>query len=143
MQTGVTDGGAARLTKALPELKIVRGVDLAKLAAQFPEREKKKLPTLKLKWFPVTSRAEAPRRSENGINTQVYFKNASKKKVKLFWISYGGGALKQYAELEPGASRQQNSYSRNAWLITDLNDQPLGYFVCEEDEALAIIPAAS
>ena len=82
---------------------------------------------------------QAPQRSANGSNTQVYFENKSKQPVNLVWITYGGG-LKQYADLAPGATRQQNTYSRNAWMITDQNDKPLGYFLIKEDEALAIIP---
>ncbi len=138
-QTGVTDEGVARLERALPDLKIVRGVDLSKLPDSFPSPEEKPKPKLSLKWVAISSRQDAPQRSENGINTQVFFENKSERRVKIYWITYAGD-LKLYGELEPGGTRQQNTYARNAWLITDESEIPLGYFVVEEDEALAVIP---
>jgi len=140
-QTAVTDKGVARLEKALPNLKIVRGVDLSKLAATFPKESEEPKPTKALKWIAVSSRADAPAKSLNGINTTVFFENKSSRKVKLYWISYGGGELKLYGELAPGATRRQNTYSKNSWLITDENDQPLGYFLIEQEESLAVIPS--
>jgi hypothetical protein len=140
-QTDVTDTGVARLEELLPDLKIVRGVDLSELAASFPSEAEKAKSKVALKWVAVNSRAEAPARSENGINVQILFENMSKHPVKLYWISYDNGQLKLYATLAPGESRQQNSYSRNAWLITDENDQPLGYFVVEQEDSHAVIPS--
>ena len=124
----------------LPDLKIVRGIDLSKLPSKFPPPEPKRAkPTKQLKFVAVTSRDDAPKRSTNGDNTQVFFENKSKQKVKIYWITYGGG-LKLYGELTPGGTRQQNTYSNNAWLITDEGDKPLGYFVVKPEEALAVIP---
>lgn len=139
-QTDVTDKGVARLEKALPELKIVRGVDLSKLPASFPSETEKPKPTATLKWVAVSSREEAPARSQNGLNTQVFFENKSGRRVKLYWIAYGG-ELKLYAELALGGTRWQNTYSNNAWLITNANDKPLGYFLVKADESLAVIPS--
>ena len=139
-QTEVTDAGVARLGKALPELKIVRGVDLSKLAASFPKESEKPRPTLALKWIAISSREDAPRRSENRVNCTILFENKSKRPVKLYWISYGNGALELSGTIAPGETRRQNSYSRNAWLITDEKDKPLGYFAVEEDDSVAMIP---
>ncbi|MEO1995004.1 MAG: hypothetical protein ABGZ17_06980, partial [Planctomycetaceae bacterium] len=122
-QTRVTDLGVARLQKKLPKLKIVRGLDLSKLSARDPTEAEKPKPKVSLKWEVVSSRAEAPPRSENGINCQILFENKSARPVKLYWISYGNGELKLYATLPPGATRQQNSYVRNVWLVTDKSDQ--------------------
>lgn len=142
-QTKVTDAGVARLEKTLPELKIVRGVDLSKLASSIPTELEKQKPKVALKWIAVSSRREAPARSENGLNCQILFENKSTRPVKLYWIGYGGGALKLYATLAPGATREQNSYARNVWLITDENDRPLGYFVVQQDDSHAVIPSRS
>ncbi len=139
-QTAVTDAGVTRLKEALPQLKVIGGLDLSKLPSSFSEEGEEPPPKRKLKWVAVSTRQEAPARSENGINAQVLFENQSTRSVKLYWISYGSGQLKLYATLPPGATRQQNSYSRNAWLVTDENDQPLGYFVVADDNARAIIP---
>ncbi len=137
-QTGVTDDGVARLEKQIPKLKISRGVDLSKLPTYTDETEEPK-PTTALKWIATSDRADAPK-SVQGVNTQVFFENASKKRVKLYWISYGN-ELTLYAQLEPGGTRQQNSYSRNTWLIADENDKPLGYFVVGTEVAKAVIPS--
>ena len=139
-QTEVTDAGVARLEKALPNVKIVRGVDLSKLASSFPTEAETPRPKLSLKWIAVNNREDAPRRSENGVNCTIWFENKSKRPVKLYWIGYGGGELKLYGTIAPGETRRQNSYSRNAWLITDEKDQPLGYFAVEEDDSVAVIP---
>ena len=140
-KTEVTDDGVAQLAKALPELRIEQGVDLSKLPAVFPQEEAKPKPKVALEWVPVTNRSAAPERSESGINSQILFENKSKQTVKLYWISYGAGELKLYGTLAPGATREQNSYASNAWLVTDENDQPLGYFIVKEDDSHAVVPA--
>lgn len=140
-QTRVTDAGIKRLKKALPGLKIIRGVDLTELPKKFPPPEPApKKPKLQLKWVAVANRDDAPQRSKSGDNTQVYFENRSKETVKVFWIGYNG-KLKLYGEIAPAKTRQQNTYSNNAWLITDKNDTPLGYFVVSTlKDSLAVIP---
>ena len=141
-RTGVTDAGVARLRKSRTGIRIVKGLDLSKLATVFPSEVEKPKSRVSLKWVAVTSRGEAPLRSENGINCEILFENKSKRPVKLFWISYGKGELKFYARLAPGAIRKQNSYSKNAWLVTDDSDQPLGYFVVQQDDSRAVIPGS-
>ena len=137
-KTGVTDAGAVRLKKALPKLKIVRGVDLSKLPEYSDEELDAPKPTEILKWIGVSDAEKAPR-SKSGINTQVFFENKSGQRVKLVWISYGGEP-KLYAHLDPGTTRQQNSYSNNTWLITDQSDRPLGYFIVGTEVSRAVIP---
>lgn len=138
-KTDVTDAGVEKLASALPTLQIVRGVDLSKLVVAAAIVEEKFEPKLELKWVAATDRADVPKRSLNGINTKILFENKSKQPVKLYWVGYNG-QLRQYAELAAGETREQNSYSKNIWLITDLNDQPLGYFMVLEDESRAVIP---
>ena len=71
---------------------------------------------------------------------EVVFENQSAQRIKLYWVSYAG-PLKLYATLDPGATRRQNSYTDNTWLITDERDQPLGYFIIvEPEDCLAVIP---
>ncbi|MCP4192586.1 MAG: hypothetical protein GY768_18380 [Planctomycetaceae bacterium] len=140
-QTSVTDTGIAKLKKAIPQLKIVRGLDLNKLATSFPAEAEIAKPTLVLDWVAINHRSEAPPKSETGINCQLLFENKSAKSIKLYWITYGNGELQFYAKIAPGATRQQNSYARNVWLVTDDDDQPLGYFLVGEDNASAVIPS--
>jgi len=135
-KTGVTDEGVARLEKALPNLKIVRGVDLSTLPASVPSEPEK--PGKPIKWIATSTVGEAPK-SENGDNTEVVFENKSDRKVKIYWVSYGN-ELELYGELEPGKTRRQNTYANNSWLICDENDKPLGYFIVGPEKALAVIP---
>ncbi|MEE3373449.1 MAG: hypothetical protein VX346_29195 [Planctomycetota bacterium] len=137
-QTGVTAGGATQLTRKLPRLKVVRGVDLAKLVASFPQPEPEREPTRQLMFLPTRLATEAPR-SRGGENIEVFFRNRSGVAIKIFWVGYDG-KLKQYGELDPGGQRRQNTYENNTWLITDRQDRPLGYFVCGAQRALAVIP---
>jgi hypothetical protein len=139
-KTHVTDAGVEKLATAIPKLNIVRGVDLSKLVVAAAIEEEKFEPKLELKWVAATERADVPKRSLNGINTKILFENKSKQRVKLYWVGYNG-QLRQYGELAPDETREQNSYSKNVWLITDLNDQPLGYFMVLEDESRAVIPS--
>lgn len=138
-QTGVTDAGIERLQQQLPDLKIVRGVDLDKLPQYAEIVARKPEPEQDLKWIAVNLVSEAPK-SKNGINTLVLFENKSGQRVKLFWVSYGN-ELKLYATLEPDMTREQNSYAGNTWLITDETDNPLGYFVVTEEVSRAVIPS--
>lgn len=135
-QTNVTDGGVAKLAKALPELRIVRGVDLAKLpATAIKPVTKTPVPQ---KWIAASD--VKPPKSELGSQITVTFENKTARRVKVYWISYGG-ELKFYHDLEPGATRRQNSFSKATWLITDEQENPLGYFIVGADEeALAVIP---
>jgi hypothetical protein len=140
-QTEVTDEGVAELEKTLPNLKIIRGVDLSKLPASGPGTKEPKKPTVPLKWIAVNNRQQAPEKSVSGNNTAVVFENKSKLRVNIVWITYDGG-LKRYGQLGPGEMRRQNTYAKNVWLITTEDDKPLGYFVVTVDESIAVIPAS-
>ena len=86
----------------------------------------------------TSDKADAPR-SQNGLNTTVFFVNKSGQPVKLYWVSYGG-PLKLYHTLKPGEKKQQNSYSKNTWLVADMNDKVLGYFIIGVEVSRAVIP---
>ena len=139
-QTEVTDDGVAQLRKALPVVKVVRGLDFSDLpefALVKPEPIK---PTGELKFVRTSSRDAAPK-SENGENTTVIFENKSAQPVRLYWIDYGNG-LKLYGTLKPNELREQNTYENNSWLVTDEKDGPLGYFVATAEVTKAVIPKA-
>ena len=132
-QTDVTAEGVAKLEKALPKVRVLRGVDLEKLVvakAPPPVMEEE------LKWMPGSNK---PAKSTPGSNIIVTFQNKSKQKIKLFWVEYSGG-LKLYGEIDPGAERKQNTYSGAYWVVTDLNDQQLGHFLTGQKYATAVIP---
>ncbi|MFP6887908.1 MAG: hypothetical protein VB997_10110 [Opitutales bacterium] len=132
-QSKVTDAGVARLKKALPNLVINTGADLSALP---PPKPPKKLSNLK--WIPATT--ATPPKSRSGPNLTLHFENKSKKRIKLYWVSYGGDN-QLYGVIEPGKTRRQNTYTANTWLVCDDQDHPLGYFISEKDDANAVIPS--
>ena len=137
-QTKLSKQGAARLERAIPGLKVIRGIDLDKIALDFPVPEEEGPPTKALQFISADNISDAPK-SGNGDNIEVFFENHSKRKIKIYWVGYGG-ELKLYGELAPGGKRTQNSYANNTWLITDTEDQAIGYFICTPERAKAIIP---
>lgn len=134
-QTKVTDGGAANLKKQLPKLDVVMGVDLSKIPIPAPAPPKK--PPVPLKWI-TKDIAQAPK-SVTGPNTRVTFENKRSKPVKVYWIGYGG-EHKLYHTLASNQKREQNTYAKATWLVTELDDSPLGYFITGEPESIAVIP---
>ena len=76
--------------------------------------------------------------SGGGKNTSVTFDNRLSKEVKLWWVD-GGGGRHSYGALEAGTTKTQGSYAQHVWLITNLQDKPLGYFVASSAAAVARI----
>ncbi len=132
-QTEVTDEGADKLRKALSDLNLNTGADLASITPSGPPIKK-----VDLKWIPAST--VNPPRSRSGANTAIHFENKSGRKVKVYWISYDG-KRQIYAELAVEGTRRQNTYLNNTWLITDEKDNALGHFICMSGEGRAVIPA--
>ena len=76
--------------------------------------------------------------SGGGKNTSVTFDNRLSKEVKLWWVD-GGGGRHSYGALAAGTTKTQGSYAQHVWLITNLQDKPLGYFVASSAAAVARI----
>ena len=134
-QTDVTDDGVAKLKKALPELKIVRGIDLSKVV---PVKKPESKPMEELKWVAISGDVKPPK-SKPGSFTVLTFENKRSHRIKLYWVDYGGN-LKLYGEIDSGGNRQQTTYSDAVWLVTDEKDKALGYFISGQKVALAVIP---
>jgi len=137
--TKVSDIGVRKLQKSLPELVISRGLDLEKLAVEASKAPPPK-PRLQMKWLSYSGTESPPAKSIPGPSIQVTFMNKAKNTVKLVWIDYGGGQ-KLYGEISAGGRREQNTYAKAVWLITDLSDNPLGYFVTSKENSDGVIPA--
>jgi hypothetical protein len=76
-----------------------------------------------------------------GPATAVVFENQSGQSVKLYWLSYQG-ELTSYGELAPGATRRQNTFAGNVWVIKDAKDKSFGYVVAKARVSRAVIPKA-
>ena len=137
-QTGITAEGCARLRAALPDLKIVRGVDLDKIAAEAKRKaEAPPEPLVELKWHPAGS--GDPPNSKTGTFTTVTIENQRDEPVKLFWVQYGGG-LKFYADIAAGAKLERNTFSDATWVITDAEERTLGYFISTLKPSRVAVP---
>ncbi|MCH2059269.1 MAG: hypothetical protein MK183_01455 [Verrucomicrobiales bacterium] len=136
-QTGVTEEGVAKLQKALPTLRIIRGVDLDKVAAEAAKPKEEPKPLEVLTWMAVDG-SPLPK-SNSGDFLLLHLENQSGKKVKLYWVNYGGG-LQYYADIAAGDTREQTTYTGATWLIADADDNHLGYFRTKQKNAKAVIP---
>ena len=143
-ETGVTDVGCDLLARSLPRLKIVRGVNLDEVAAAAEARKKEseekqeKVVRVNLDWTPAGT--ETPPRSKGGgILSSISIINSREEAVKLYWVEYGGG-LKYYAEIAAGDTLTRGSFSKATWLITDLNEEPLGYFTAIVEPSQVEVP---
>ena len=74
-----------------------------------------------------------------GPATAVVFENQSGQPVKLFWLSYQG-ELTGYGDLAPGATRRQNTFAGNVWVVKDAKDKSIGYVVAKARASRAVIP---
>lgn len=136
-QTGVTERGVEKLQKALPSLRIIRGVDLDRIAVEINKPKPAPKPLDVLEWMELDG-GTLPK-SNSGTFLLLTFENKTGHKVKLYWVDYGGG-LKYYADIAAGDSREQTTYSGATWLIADADDNYLGYFITKLKNAKAVIP---
>ena len=116
---------------------------IARLKQHMPETPAKFVPSksadlVKLRWR-IASDEPAPASKPVGKKLDVFFDNKSGAPVKVFWMTTSG-KRKPYGTLEAGWRKPQQSRRGAVWLITDLNDQPLGHFVVGKQPAQAIVP---
>lgn len=143
-QTEVTGPACDTLGRALPKVKIFRGVDLDQVAADAEARKEKEkveeeqIVRVKLKWNPAGT-VNPPRSVGGGILSSMAIKNTRSDSVKLYWVEYNGN-LKYYAEIAGGATLTRGTFSKATWLITDLDETPLGYFTATKEPSEVEIP---
>jgi len=126
----------AAKSKHAAKLKELRKLVPKKFAPK-PEPSVESL--IPLKWHPLNT-SDAPVSKPDGKTFQVHFLNRSQEVVKLYWRDLKGGQ-KFYAEISPGKKQSQQSRPGAVWLITNKDDQPLGYFRVGDRTAKAVIPA--
>ena len=139
-QTRVTKKGVNKLKKVNPKLDVSLGIDLSTVVVTNQKEAKKKTEDLpQLEWLPEDGAKSPPDRSYTGSFIMVYFENNRNEPVKLYWISYNGEQT-YYANIDAGQRREQTSYSSAVWLVTDLQEKRLGYFVTDQNTSRAKIP---
>jgi arylsulfatase A-like enzyme len=92
----------------------------------------------KLNWNPI-DRGDAPNSRPHGKKLSVRFSNQTGQPVKVFVVTRDG-QRQSYGVLETGWSKPNQTYPGSTWLITDLEEKPLGYFTIGDQPAHAVIP---
>ena len=104
--------------------------------AKYVPAKKQVLP--KLEWKPAGEGA-MPDSKPMGESLDIYFKNNSELPVDIFRIS-PDGTKKPYGTLERGWFKPYRTKAGEVWLVTDKQNQSLGFFVASDQMADAIIP---
>ena len=124
------------LTRLLPAVLVILATSLLTPNNARPQDDAP-IPTFTIAFVPYSLVKDIPR-SGGGKNTSVTFDNRLSKGVKLWWVD-GGGGRHSYGAVPAGTTKTQGSYAQHVWLITDLQDKPLGYFVASSAAAAATI----
>ncbi len=91
-----------------------------------------------LKWH-VLKDEPAPASKPDGSPFDVVFINRSPATIRLHWMDQTGHP-RLYGGIAPRDRKRQQTRPGAVWLITDENDQPLGYFEIGDRAAQAVVP---
>ncbi|MBM79330.1 MAG: iduronate-2-sulfatase [Planctomycetaceae bacterium] len=117
------------------QLAKLRGLAPTKFAKMIPPSDAA-LP--KLTWHPTKSKAPPSKPDGNPFN--IVFTNKRHDPIKVFWMDRKGKPRSR-GVLNSGWRKPLQSRPGAVWLITDLEDKPLGHFIVGNRTAHAIIPA--
>ena len=133
----VTEDGKPvfRAKFAFQKIGPVDDEEFEKTLAEY-EQSIKVLKSNKLAFVPYTTREALPR-SRGNKEVSIVFQNDLKKAVKYWYV--GGEENELYGEMQSGERRPQQTFAGHAWLITDKDDKPLGYFIVGGVKAMARI----
>ena len=94
----------------------------------------------KLQWTPLAGKT-APASDPDGDKFNVVFSNQAGRPIKAFLMTTEGEP-RSYGTLETGWSKPFQTRPGAVWMITDVDENPLGYFSVGDRTAHAVIPAA-
>lgn len=90
--------------------------------------------------FHTADASTIPSSKPDGNPFDVVFTNQLEQGVKVFWVDREG-KKKSYGILQAGWQKPQQTRPGAVWLITDLDEKPIGYFQVGDRSAQAIVPA--
>ena len=73
-----------------------------------------------------------------GGESGILFENRLDQEVSLFWVDTGG-KRQPYGTLQPGQQRDQHTFEHHAWLVLDIDGNPVAAFVATSRRQLAVI----
>jgi hypothetical protein len=93
-----------------------------------------------LKWHALSSAADPyPASKPDGNSFKVHWVNDRKETVQTFRVD-PQGEIEPYGTVAPGKTKFQKTQPGDVWLITDEQDNPLGYFKIDDRTARGKIP---
>lgn len=111
----------------------------SKAPIKFAAKTEPKVKSLsKLRWVQLTDNA-APASKPDGNSFDVFFRNSTESPVRLHWMNREGKP-KLYGGINAGKQLRQKSRPGAVWMITDAQDNPIGYFRVGDRSAQAVIP---
>ena len=69
---------------------------------------------------------------QTGNGTAIRFHNVMSRPAEIFWMDQGG-ECQPYGRVEPGQTKEIQTYAGHVWLVTDVSGSPLGYFEAAPD----------
>jgi len=93
----------------------------------------------KLKWH-TTSESRIPFSQPDGDRFDIVFINRHKDQVKIYVLDSLGKPISR-GSIASGWRIRRSTRPGSVWLVTDIKDKQLGYFVVGDRSACAIIPA--
>ena len=94
----------------------------------------------KLQWVPL-GETMAPASTPDGDTFNVVLSNQAGRPIKVFWMNRQGEP-RPYGTLETGWSKPFRTRPGAVWMISDADENPLGYFAVGDRAAHAVIPAS-
>ncbi len=76
--------------------------------------------------------------TRNGPETHIAFVNKLSEPVEVFWLD-DQGEKQSYGTVNPGARRDQHTYSGHVWLVANQKGDTLGVYEATDAEGLAVI----
>ncbi len=92
----------------------------------------------KLTWHPASNEGP-PESKPDGDRFDIVLINQSKGQVKLHSINAKGQPISR-GSIAAGSRVRRSTMPGSAWLVTDMKEHPLGYFVVGDRRARAVIP---
>jgi hypothetical protein len=76
--------------------------------------------------------------TKNRTKTRIAFANRTASKVQLYWLDYAG-KRKSYGPIGRGGTVNQQTYTKDAWVVTDSDGACLGVYVAAAAPADAVV----
>jgi hypothetical protein len=127
----------AAVAEHAPKLAELRRLAPQQFAPCVPPKDQ---PLPKLSWHSVAE-SQPPASRPDGGDFDIVLLNQHEDRLNLYTLDRQG-KRESRGSIASGWRLSRTTRPGTVWLVTDLKDRPLGYFVVEDRNALAVIPEA-